>query len=365
MIFKSTLVLRYLIKENLFSFLIIFLFACLFFISIDLIELIRRSSSKNIDITVLLKMAILHIPTLLPIILPTVFLLSSMNTYMKLNKNNELSDLRASGFSIWSLIFPAVINVSIVSILFLFIFNPVFSYMNLKFKNLENTYFKGSSGLYSVSQTGLWLREKNDEFEYVINAKLYSSEEKKLKNVKIFKFDLNYKFLERINVDTVLMIDDKNWELIDGSRLIINKLPVKFEKLQLFIDLDAKKIEKNFRTPESIGFWELNDYIENLEKSGFSVRKHLVYKNYLFSYPLILLSMVLLGCILSIKKNRVKKSFLMVVIGIIIGIVFHFVGDLVKTLGQTGSLNIFFSVWAIPIIFNLFLVSALIHVEDG
>ena len=139
------------------------------------------------------------------------------------------------------------------------------------------------------------------------------------------------------------MIDDKNWELIDGSRLIINKLPVKFEKLQLFIDLDAKKIEKNFRTPESIGFWELNDYIENLEKSGFSVRKHLVYKNYLFSYPLILLSMVLLGCILSIKKNRVKKSFLMVVIGIIIGIVFHFVGDLVKTLGQTGSLNIFFS----------------------
>ena len=179
MIFKSTLVLRYLIKENLFSFLIIFLFACLFFISIDLIELIRRSSSKNIDITVLLKMAILHIPTLLPIILPTVFLLSSMNTYMKLNKNNELSVLRASGFSIWSLIFPAVINVSIVSILFLLIFNPVFSYMNLKFKNLENTYFKGSSGLYSVSQTGLWLREKNDEFEYVINAKLYSSEEKK------------------------------------------------------------------------------------------------------------------------------------------------------------------------------------------
>ena len=50
------------------------------------------------------------------------------------------------------------------------------------------------------------------------------------------------------------MIDDKNWELIDGSRLIINKLPVKFEKLQLFIDLDAKKIEKNFRTQSQLDF---------------------------------------------------------------------------------------------------------------
>ena len=161
MIFKNTIVLRYLIKENLFSFIIIFSFACIFFfISIDLIELIRRSSSKNIEFSILFKMALLHIPTLFPIILPTVFLLSSMNTYMKLNKNNELSVLRASGFSIWSLIFPSVVNVGIVSILFLFIFNPVFSYMNLKFKSLENTFFKGSSGLYSISQTGLWLREK-------------------------------------------------------------------------------------------------------------------------------------------------------------------------------------------------------------
>ena len=119
MIFKNTLVLRYIIKENFFSFLIIFTFACIFFISIDLIELIRRSSSKNIEFTVLLKMALLHIPTLFPIILPTVFLLSSMNTYMRLNKNNELSVLRASGFSIWSLILPTIINVTIVSILFL------------------------------------------------------------------------------------------------------------------------------------------------------------------------------------------------------------------------------------------------------
>ena len=55
----------------------------------------------------------------------------------------------------------------------------------------------------------------------------------------------------------------------------------------------------------------------------------------------------------------------MVVIGLIVGVIFHFTGDIVKTLGQTGNLNVFFSVWAAPIIFNLFLISALIHIEDG
>ena len=59
---KNSIILRYLIKENIYSFLIIFSFSCLLFISIDLIELIRRSSSKEIDFLILLKMAIFHPP---------------------------------------------------------------------------------------------------------------------------------------------------------------------------------------------------------------------------------------------------------------------------------------------------------------
>jgi lipopolysaccharide export system permease protein len=237
--------------------------------------------------------------------------------------------------------------------------------MNIKFKNYESIYFKGNAGLYSISQTGLWLREKNEDFEYVINAKHYSSEEKTLKQVKIFKFDLNNKFLERIDIENVEMVNDRLWELKNGYRLELNKSPQEFKILNLDINLDANKIERNFRPPETISFWELKNYINNLEKSGFSVKKHVIYKNYLYSYPLILLSMVLLGCALSIKKERIKKNILKIILGIIIGVVFHFFSDLIKTLGQTGNLNVFFAVWSPPIIFNLFLISTLIHIEDG
>ena len=237
--------------------------------------------------------------------------------------------------------------------------------MNIKFKNYESIHFKGNSGLYSISQTGLWLRERNKEFEYVVNAQHYSSEEQVLKDVKIFKFDLNNKFLERLDVENVEMVSDRFWNLINGYRLEINESPQEFKNLKLDINLDAKKIEKNFRPPETISIWELKAYINNLEKSGFSVRKHIIYQNYLYSYPLILISMVLLGCILSIKKERVKKNIIKIITGIIIGILFHFLSDLIKTLGQTGNLNVFFAVWSPPIIFNLLLISALIHTEDG
>ena len=226
-------------------------------------------------------------------------------------------------------------------------------------------FFKGNAGLFAISETGLWLREKNDNFEYVINSQHYSFENKTLKNVKIFKFDLNNKFLERIDVENVKMESDKLWQLENGFRLKINENPESFQKKYLEINLDANKIEKNFRPPETISFWSINDYIKNLENSGFSAKKHEVYKNYLYSFPLILISMVLLGCILSIKKDRIKKNLIKIIYGIIIGVIFHFLSDIVKTFGQTGALNIFLSVWSIPIIFNLVLISTLIHLEDG
>jgi len=363
---RSKKVFKYLLKENFYSFLIILFFVCALFFTIDLIELIRRGSSKDVGFSILLKLAIFHLPSLFPIILPTVFLFSSMNTYMKLNKSNELSVLRASGFSIWSLIIPALTNTVLVGFIYLFFFSPIFSYMNIKFKNYESNYFKGNSGLYSISSTGLWLREKNKNFEYVINAKHYSSEKKVLKNVIIFKFDqLKNHFLERIDAEKVEMTDSKIWKLNNGFKLEINKIPKQFEKLEVEIDLSVKKIEQNFRPPETISIWKLNKYIKNLESSGFSIRKHVIYKNYLYSFPLILISMILLGCLLSIRKDRIKKNIPKILMGILIGVFYHFISDLIKTLGLSGSLSVFFAVWSSPIIFNLLLISALIHVEDG
>ena len=79
--------------------------------------------------------------------------------------------------------------------------------MNIKFKNYESNFFKGSYGLFSISETGLWLREKTEDFEFVINAQHYSFDNNTLKNVKIFKFNQENQFLERIDVQNVKMLN--------------------------------------------------------------------------------------------------------------------------------------------------------------
>lgn len=361
---KPLLILNYLIKQNFVIILTISFFCCFLFLTIDLIELLRRSSTKEIPFNIILKIALFHLPSLVPIILPTVFLLSSMQTFMRLNKTSELNVIRSSGISIWFFILPSIINCLFISILYIFFLNPLFSKMNVKFKSFESQYFRGNSGLHTISPTGLWLREIEDKKEFVINASHYSSLENTLQNVIIFEFSSDERFLRRIDASKVIMFDDY-WDLINVSVVKINKTPEPFERMKMKFDLSIKKIEQNFRSAETISFWKLPEYINNLENSGFNSKKHVIYYHHLISFPLILVTMVMLGCSLSIRKARAKFQFFNIFIGIVSGIFFHFITDVLKTLGTSGNLPIFFSVWGVPLITISILLGILIHLEDG
>lgn len=362
--FKPFLVLSYLTKQNFYSILVISFFCFSLFFLIDLIELLRRSSSKEIPFDIILKIAFLHLPSLFPIIFPTIFLLSSMHTFMKLNRNNELSVMRSSGISIWFFMLPAILNCIIISIFYILVFNPIFSQMIIKFKSYEGTYFRGNAGLHTISPTGLWLREINNDNMYVINASHYSPLDNKLQNVIIFEFNKEEIFQRRIDVTKVEMTENK-WKLYDTSVAKINQPPVFFEQMEMSLDLSIKKIEQNFRSADTINFWKLPEYVKNLENSGFNAKKHIIYYHYLFSFPLILLTMVMLGCSLSIRKSRTKKQFLNILIGLLTGVIFHFLLDVFRTMGISGNLNIFFSVWSLPFISIFILLGILIHLEDG
>ena len=74
-----------------------------------------------------------------------------MHTFMRLNKNNELSIIKASGISFWFFVLPAVFNAIMVSLLFTLLLNPIFSQMNIKFRTYESLYFKGNSGLHNFT----------------------------------------------------------------------------------------------------------------------------------------------------------------------------------------------------------------------
>ena len=73
------------------------------------------------------------------------------------------------------LIFPAVFNALLISILYVFVFNPIFAYMNIKFKIMKVIFSKVVMGYFQYLKR-VMVREKTDDFEFVINAQHYSFE---------------------------------------------------------------------------------------------------------------------------------------------------------------------------------------------
>ena len=91
---------------------------------------------KGLEWTVIVELAFYSIPTLVPLALPLAILLSSLMTFGKLGENYELTALKSSGISLYKIMRPLFVMVSIIAITAFFFSNHVIPYSNMKFKTL-------------------------------------------------------------------------------------------------------------------------------------------------------------------------------------------------------------------------------------
>ena len=91
---------------------------------------------KGLEWTVIVELAFYSIPTLVPLALPLAILLSSLMTFGKLGENYELTALKSSGISLYKIMQPLFVTVSIIAISAFFFSNHVIPYSNMKFKTL-------------------------------------------------------------------------------------------------------------------------------------------------------------------------------------------------------------------------------------
>jgi lipopolysaccharide export system permease protein len=80
---------------------------------------------KGLEWTVIVELAFYSIPTLVPLALPLAILLSSLMTFGKLGENYELTALKSSGISLYKIMRPLFVMVSIIAITAFFFSNHV------------------------------------------------------------------------------------------------------------------------------------------------------------------------------------------------------------------------------------------------
>lgn len=361
----------YIAKQFLISALIVFMvFSCLIII-IDVVEILRRSYSSDIDLLTIVQMSILKFPLMGQKLLPFVMLVAGVMAFTKLTKTNELIIARSAGVSVWQFLMPALTAGLGIGILMITILNPLACAMISKFEQIENKYLKEQISSLSVSSSGLWLRQKNDSSKdgfrkgnSIIHATRAGREEGELYNVIIFVYEEDDKFTQRIDARSAKLENDF-WHLKDVVITAPNEKTKQVKEYFLETELTLEEIHNSLASPETISFWELSGFITTLKEAGFSAVKHQLHWHKILLSPFFYMTMIIIAAIFSLRPPREGKSGLLISGSIIAGFLIYFLTDLVSALGLSGSIPIFIAAW-VPIIITAFVgATLLLHIEDG
>lgn len=343
---------------------VILLIAVLF----DIIELLRRAGNDpNVTMGNIIEMATLKLPFMGQQVFPFAALFGGMMTFWRLARYQELVITRASGISAWQFLLPVIGLALLLGVFQTTLMNPISSASLLRYERIEAYLFKGKQSLLAVSSGGIWLRQANADGQAVIHAKrLVSGDDSEvaLLDVIVFQYGAPDVFDERIDADRAVL-EDGFWRLENAVHRRPEEPATQADVTWLETDLTLDSIQDSFAPPETMSFWSLPEFIETLEESGFSARRHRLYLHALLSNPLLMCAMVLIAATFTLRHSRRGGVTYVIGGGILTGFLLYFFTDLIFALGRSESIPVTLAAWTPSGVATLLGLTALLHLEDG
>jgi len=334
---------------------------------IDSVELLRRTASKpDVSFMTVIQMAMLKLPHMGQKTFPFAILFGAMLAFWRLTRTNELVISRGAGVSAWQFMVPPLALAFLLGIFQISVINPLASVTLTGYEQMEAVHLKGKKNLLALSDSGIWLRQTNEDGQSVIHAGHITQQDNdvSLRNVTIFVYEGTDRFQSRIDAEES-MLEDGFWHL-KNTRIYYPEKPQHFEKdFWLATDLTLAKIQDNFAPPETMSFWSLPGFIETLEESGFSALRHRLYLHTLLAAPFLLCAMVLIAATFTLRSSRREGASLVIFAGLMTGFLLYFFSDLVFALGLSDSIPVVLAAWTPSGVSTLLGLSMLFHLEDG
>lgn len=357
----------YLSRQFLMNFLLLFIVLLSVIYLFDTVELLRRASKVgDIPFTTVARLSLLKLPEVGQLLFPFAVLFAAMFTFWRLTRTSELVVVRAAGFSAWQFLGPIIVAALLLGVVRVTVVNPVGAVLLGRYEQLESKYFSGRTSLVNISASGLWLRQvdETDGGYMLFHASRLDPVEWTVRNVQVFFFDRDDTLESRM--------DAKNGTLKNGiwtiNRVVVSKLGHDTEKLDsvdIPTEMTRREIEDSFASPETLSFWSLPEFIDTLEKTGFSATNLKMYFQALIAQPFLYISMVLLAAAVSLRPPRQGGATLMVLFGVAVGFSIFFLDNILQAFGISQQIPVWLAAWSPATISFLLGVAAILHMEDG
>lgn len=357
---------RYLIRTYLQN--MVFMIAILLSIIYlsDTVEILRRAGKQeNISLALVLRMGLFKLPEVGQLVLPFAVLFSAMFTFWKLTRRYELIVVRSAGFSVWQFLTPVLGVAMLFGVIQMGLINPLGAMLLGHYERLENQYLDaGQNSTITLFRDGFWLRQIEADDSYaILHAEDVDLAKWQLKDVMVLFYNKEHRFTRRFDSDKA-DLEEGMWRF-ENVRMNEDGKAKNVPLVALPTSLTAEEIEESFASPETMSFWNLPSFIENMENTGFDSTRLRIHFQSLLAQPLMLGAMILLAACVSLRPPRERGTLTMIVVGIFIGFVVFFMSSFLQALGASKQIPVFLAAWSPSVIASLCGIAVILNLEDG
>ncbi len=361
----------YFARRFLTNFLAILAGFLVFLLMLDIVDQFRRFEIGTISFGQALQLALLNVPNSVYRILPLIVILSTLAMYLGLARTSEMVIARASGRSALRCLVAPVVAAALCGIAFVALINPIVAATSVTYDKRSASFETGSNNTLSISDEGLWLRQATADGQMVIHANRTGRDGANLYQVSFTALDDHSQALFRIYAEQAVLQQDA-WQLTNAKKWVLDasssnpeRDATLHETLTLDSDLTLERIRESFGEPSDISIWEIGGFIDDLDRAGFTTRRHKMWQQMEYALPVLFVAMVMLGAGFTMRHTRFGRTGIMVLAALSLGLGLFFLRNFAQVLGENGQIPILLAAWGPPTIGILMALGLLLHLEDG
>ncbi|MDO3379395.1 LPS export ABC transporter permease LptG [Geoalkalibacter halelectricus] len=293
------------------------------------------------------------VPLITVQVAPMAVLMGAFMAIGGLSRTSELTALWAGGISLPRIAGPLLGTAGFISLLLLLLGELVVPWSIRTTNEIWETRVHGRPTLvYKLDR--LWLRDG----EQIINVRLVQPEDNLLQGVSLFRFDEDFRLVERIEAPHAEHIGE-SWQAAElqhfrfapGSGQLLSA-----DRLRE-MPLPLTRAPEDFRgaqvAAEELNFRQLRQRATVLRGEGYDPRRFIVDMHNRLATPFATLIMAFIGIPFALQKGRNSRIALGIAITVAIGFSYHMLHAVSMAMGYAGILPPLVSAWSVNLLFVL------------
>lgn len=346
---------RYITREFLKTYLIIFMSFAVLFIVIDVIDNLPRLIRSGASTQQAMIYYLLRLPYLIVLTSPVTVLLTGLFMMNSLSKHNESVAIRAAGISIKRAMLPLFIIGFLISLGIAVIGEYLLPFAESTRSYVYNVQIKGEEPDDQMLKARIHYRGQKGELYYF---GFFDGYKNTLRIINLTKVDeKTNQITEHMTASSASWKDGK-WILEDcehrrfkdGKQIFWKHYP----RTDLaFLEVEPKDFVRITKKTLSLNFMELRDYIGRLKKLGDPSFKEEVDLHMKVSFPLTNLIVIFFFIPIATTNVRSKGRGWIFMLGLVVCFAYLIVVRVIQSLGYNAIIPPIWAAWLPNVVFTL------------